>query len=531
MMRAPASWAMASLLMVVAASHPARGQEAAIPVEPAELARRADLVGKLVSVDDRVVYYRLDPSGPFDEIRLKRTTVPVRLRGALRPRNPPRPMPVIAQGRLAREEGQLVFEVSSLAVQADDVERLEKGVAALPPGDFENRKAWAAWAERRGKELKDGPLERKGRALLAEAVQIEADSRRGTVDAPREWLALAEDARRKGVAEPGPSALAHRAFRAQLRAASDVAALESLKKAVEGFFPSVATDRAAGSTNLARWEEPYRNDPAGAYREAPADQRKGLDRRLWGDVLEKLLEAKAAADPVSAIELSGIVERELPERADQLGRRLLARGLDAARQNLGSLRKDEVRSMAEVYREKLKDPQAAQDLLRSWLKIRRDRLSDTDAEGPVDLAGLYDEMLQDRAGAKELLDRAWKIAPGSQAIAEAFRTRGYQLEKDRWVDLPSATTAPTQAEPAPAPVLGGGLRGKTTDEVSRQIGSRPDRKARCATKGQIVEQWIFHLPGQEKDRYVNFLRSAGDLQPRVISDYTLPRGPGGIRKR
>jgi hypothetical protein len=187
--------------------------------------------------------------------------------------------------------------------------------------------------------------------------------------------------------------------------------------------------------------------------------------------------------------------------------------------------------MAEVYREKLKDPQAALDLFRAWLKVQRERLSDTDSEGPIDLAALYDEMLHDRAAAKELLDRAWKIAPGSGPVAEAYRTRGYQLDKDVWVEIsPAATSGATPVEPAtPATILGGGLRGKTTDEVVRQIGSKPDRKVLCGTKGQVIEQWIFHLPGQNKDRYVNFLRAAGDLQPRVISDYSLP-GVLGVRK-
>ncbi|WP_165220278.1 hypothetical protein [Aquisphaera insulae] len=532
MIRLRTAGASALFLAILALPRvPSLGQEAAVPIEPADLGRRADLVGKLISVDDRVKHYIMTPSGPFDELHLKRTNVVLRLRGPQRPRSQPRPMPVIAVGRLAREGDQLVMDVSSLAVQLSDLERLEKGVSALPPGDFENRKAWAAWAEKRGAEFKDAALSEKARGVLTEALRLEADGRRGTVDAPREWLAMAEEARRRGVKEPEPSALAHRAFRAQLAEANGLKSLEALQKSVERFFPNAASDVDSGRLNLARWDEPYRNDPAGAYRMAAADQRKGLDRRLWGDVEQKILEAKAAADPISAIELATEAERRLPERKDPLANRLLAQGLGVARQNLGTLRKDEARSMAAIYRDRLNDPRAAQELLRAWLRIRRDRLSETDADGPVELASLYEEMLQDRTAAKELLDRAWKIAPGTNAIAEAFRTRGYRLDKDQWVEL--SATAPTEnpsPNPAPAAGLGGGLRGKSTDEVLRQIGSKPDSKVLCGTRGQVVEQWIFHLPGQNKDRYVNFLRSAGDLRPHVISDYTLPRPAVGMRK-
>ena len=50
------------------------------------------------------------------------------------------------------------------------------------------------------------------------------------------------------------------------------------------------------------------------------------------------------------------------------------------------------------------------------------------------LAALYDELLQDRSAARELLERAWKNDPGSKEVAEAFRTRGYHRVKDQWVD-------------------------------------------------------------------------------------------------
>ena len=79
-----------------------------------------------------------------------------------------------------------------------NLERLDKGVGALAARDFENRKAWAKWAEKRAVDFKDDALRKRAREVEAEALRIEAEARRVTVDAPDEWLRLAEEARRTG---------------------------------------------------------------------------------------------------------------------------------------------------------------------------------------------------------------------------------------------------------------------------------------------------------------------------------------------
>ncbi len=220
-------------------------------------------------------------------------------------------------------------------------------------------------------------------------------------------------------------------------------------------------------------------------------------------------------------------ETELPDRP-QLARNLLNTGLDRARQDLGSLRLSEVRALAEAYRDRQKNPQAALELYRGWLRIQRDKLSETDAEGPVALAALYDELLQDRSAAKELLDRAWKIDPGSKDVAEALRTRGYHRVKDQWVDAaPTGVAAVAGGAGTESPRFdlssSGGLRGKTPDEVSLLMASKPEAKVISATKGQVIEQWVFLVPNQSQVRYVNFLHTPGELIPRVVADYFLPR--------
>ncbi len=61
-------------------------------------------------------------------------------------------------------------------------------------------------------EFKDDALMRRAKALEAEAMRLEGDTKRLAVDAPQEWLDRAIEARRRNVPEPEPSAWAHRAF-------------------------------------------------------------------------------------------------------------------------------------------------------------------------------------------------------------------------------------------------------------------------------------------------------------------------------
>jgi hypothetical protein len=517
---------LAAALLLLQIPRAACAQGEPIAVDPAELVRRADLVGKVVSIDDRVRFYQFHAGQGYDELYLKRTDVPFRLPRALRPGSQPRPTPVLVQGQLKEHEGELVCDVSRLEVLPGDLDRLDRAIADLAATDFASRKAWAAWATQRGKAYKDHALLQRARAIEADALRLESEQQRLTVDAPKQWLELAENARRTNVAEPEPSALAHKALQAQLAAAGSSESCKAVIAAIERFFPNAAKHAAAGSALPPRWEAAYTNDPGGAYRAAPNDIRTALDRRLWADATQKCLELQAAEDPPAAIALASEAETKVPDRP-QLVSKLLRSSIDQIRSNLGSLRLAELKAAAGLCRDKLQDPGRALELYRDWLLIRKQKLSPTDAEGPVALAALYEELLEDRTAARDLLARAWKIDPGNKDVAEAFRTRGYNLVKDHWVEsvaaLPDASDRPGTTAAGHVEITGSqGLKGKTTEEVSQLIASRPDRKVYAATRGQLIEQWIF-LVSDRQVRFVNFLRAPGELQPRVIADYSLPR--------
>lgn len=513
-----AAIAFAAGLMDASRAAQAAQDEKAVFVEPAELARRGDLVGKLVLVDDRIRFFQFHQRAGYDELYLRRTSIPFRLPPELRPETPPRSPAVSVQGRLTREGARLYVDVASLSLQTSDLERLDKAVSSLPARDFENRKSWARWALKRAGEFQDEPLRRRAETVEAEALRIEAETKRIEVDAPREWLNLAKEARRRKVAEPSPSALAHRAFQAMLAEADEPDELKRLREEIERFFPEAPNDQAASATpGLAPWNEKYAADPAATYKEAPPPIRGALDRRLWVDVTVKLLENGVAQDLASSLKLVDQAEKLASERPE-LVPKLVEKARDLARRNLPGLRLEEVRTIGALLKDRAGRPDSALEFYRDWLRARRDGLGDADAEGRVTLAARYEELLNDNDSARELLERAWQIAPGAPVVADAFMRRGYRREGDHWTkDAPAAEAADSASPPS----TDLGLLGKTPEEVRAILATRPTTKSFVGAKGRLVEQWMF-LDTRQR-RYVNFLHRPGESRPRVVSDYFLPR--------
>lgn len=498
---------------------------AATAVEPADLTRRPDLLGSEVSVDDRVALFLFHQGHDFDEITLKRTPVLFRLPPRLRYRQSPGSPAVRLTGILKRDGGQWVCDVTAIELFPKDMVRLNRGVSILPPGEFENRGVWAAWANRRAKDFQDDELLKRAREIEVDALRFEAESRSN--DPVALWLKLAQRARAHEIPEPEPSALAHRSFRARLENTKDPAALSRLLADINAFLNDSAKPIPTEAAELAPWEEPYAKDPAAAYRTAPLAVRKVLNHRLWADVTQRLLERTAELEPHEALKLAERATSELPDRP-KVAEQLYELALKTQTLRLATMRLSEVKSLAKIYREQLHQPERARDLIQSWLDEQRNhQMSPTDAEGRLGLAALYESLLEDKETAIELLQSAWKIDPQSKEVAAAFRQRGFRKVNEEWVESSRSKPKngpepdPTAAiEPTPAP-QNRKLTNLSTTQVRTLMGGKPNRVNFSGTQGQLIEQWIYF--GTKQDQYINFLRTPGADSPRVIAYYSLPR--------
>ena len=370
---------------ILIAEHVSLGsfQEEEIAVEPSELARRSDLIGKKVAVDDHLENYINRTGNDPDELATSANEdhFPGSTR-KLRP-NDGTATGVIARGVIRRDGARLVCDVSELKVMAGDLERVEAGVKGLSARDSETRKAWARWAEYRAKDFKNEALLRRARELEAEAFRIETEMKRLGVDAPQEWLAMAKDARRRRVPEPEPAALAHRALRAKLAGAADVPELEEVIQEIEKFFPKAATEPESARANVARWEELYAKNPATAYREAPENARKAFDRRLWADANERLIDAQTTDDIPAALARAERATTLLPEKKE-LAAKLIDKAVGQARGRLGALRQSELKELCRSVakqaqpagRGRFRDTGMATDPEESFERHRRARPAD-----------------------------------------------------------------------------------------------------------------------------------------------------------
>jgi hypothetical protein len=507
-----------------------------VVVEPADLTRRPDLVGKEVSVDDRVGRFQFHPGKGNDEVYLKRCpdvtfALPERLRDT-----PPQAPAVRIQGVLRREGDRFRVDVTAIDAMPSDLDRLNRAVATLLKSDIETRNAWARWAEARARAFQDEPLLARAREVAGDALRAESEKAPRDREAGTYYLGLAERARKEGIAEPEPSALAHRGFRAELTAAKTAPALTALAQKIEAFLPK-AKDRSGpdAEAEIARWERPYANDPAGAYRAASPIARAVLDHRLWADAHQRRIERLAADDPKASLTLSEEAANLLPDRPT-LATSLLEKGLAAESGNIGALRKSEVDNLARLCGERLKQPDRARELYKAWLDDQRThRLSARDAEGRLSLAEQYESLLNDSPTAVSLLREAWTIDPQSRDTADAFRRRGFRKVGEDWVEPGRAPAASETSKPDHAPGMAGNDQprppagdagasshlGMTPDQVQIQFGGKPNRRSLCATQGQITEQWVYVQA--RKNVYVTFVRKAGETHPRVTSYFSLPR--------
>jgi tetratricopeptide (TPR) repeat protein len=507
---------VAGVLLAVLLS---RGGGAADPgpveVDPSDLTKRADLIGRTVLVDDRIRFFQSHPGRGYDELLLKRTPVVFRIPPELRHDLPPRQRVARVQATLTRDGDQWYCDVTAWEFLKDDLSRLNDGVAALPPADYQGRLAWARWAERRGNAYRDDALLTRAREVEGDAIRIEAD--RPARDPAEHWLQLAERARRRDIPGQEAAALAHRGLRARLAGAKSAADVAALITRIESFFPN-AVRRRGNEADLEAWRADYLREPASAYRSAPDSTRAAFNHFLWADATQRLLELQAAERPRDAISLSERAAAQLPERPE-LASRLMNEGLQAATKDLGKLRQRDVEALAKVYRDKLGQPEKAREFIREWLNDQRTRrLGRTDAEGRVALARQYETLLGDEVTAVTLLREAWSIDPDSKELADTFRRKGFRKVNGEWV-APHAAAARNDADGTDAPARNLSLQNCTPEEVRTRLGSKPSRVVRSASQGQVIEQWIYF--GDNLTSYINFAYGPGQTHPTVVAYYSL----------
>jgi hypothetical protein len=344
-----------------------QGPDGSVPsVEPSALTRDPNLIGREVVVDDRIRYF-LPHKGAkgqvFDELLLKRTEVIFKLPLDLRTEKPPRAVGARVTGVLQSDGRQVTCEVTRLELFPADLERLDREVKRLRPGDSAGRVAWANWAERRAKDFKDTDLATRARAIETEALLIDAD-RPGADD-----LALSRRARSRDLGSDLANALAHRGLRARLDAARSADDLAKLAGEVTSYLPRSTEPKVVGG--IEDWKSRVKTNPIHTYPQAPEEVKTALDRALLADVLQRSLERRLAESPNDATTLSEEARTKLPDRPE-VALRFRERGLATSEGSVTRMRLSEVEALAKTFRDD-GQPERARALLKNWPRRPGDR--------------------------------------------------------------------------------------------------------------------------------------------------------------
>ena len=486
--------------------------QAPVEVEPGDLARRKDLIGREVIVDDRVRMFWPPPSGMgLGDISLKRTEAIVTLPPVFQLDHRPTAQSVKVQGILRNNRGKLSIEATKAPdFFRTDIDRLKKAIANFPPDDSDLRSGWGDWATRRAEEFGDLELRLIADKLQAESIALEL--RKPGTRSPEAILALAAKARAKKVAEPEPTALVHLALNLRAAAAKTEVDYQRLADEIAANLPNAKS--AANSANRLPLED-YAKDPAGLYRSADATTRAGLDRRLWTEAVAENLRHRAASNPKALVELADEARSRLPDREDVWGD-LRRKSIEHSTANVTELRETAMRELVRTYRDSLKQPDKASAILRTWLDHQRKTyLGANNSEQRVELAEKYFKDLKDRGTAAELLRDALKIEESNREAADLFQRMGYAKVNGDWRDPREPAPADPGLDPSGKddPFLG-----LTPAEVKAQLGE-PKYATRVATQGRVSLQWIYQ--GAKGMQYIDFLHRSGDAQPVVVGRFSV----------
>ncbi len=490
--------------------------QAPVEVEPADLAKRKDLIGREVVVDDRVKFFFPVPGKGYPEIILSRTDVPVVLPDRLAYSTSQLSRAVRARGILRKKaDGSLYIDATEAPeLFRSDVIRLKAAMATMVPDDLAAHSGWGDWAAKRAKAFDDNELKDLADQLQAKAISIEYRNPRSRT--PDALMALANKARQRGLDEPEPSAIAHVAFRLRLASARTREEYQKIAEEAESVLPNA---KSPAKPNVKVPLDAYAKDPYATYRESPLGVRAALDRSVWIDAKTQIYRLRAGGDPAQWKSLGEEAKRELPDHPE-VGGDLVRRYYEHLTGNVATLRESEMRELARITREDLKQTEKAIALTRSWLDNKRKSLGGSDSEQRVDLASKYLAYLKDRVAAADLTREALKIDPTNRAATDLFQRMGFVKSGDTWRDPsdPAAKpAAPVGDEPGPIGRDDPLLR-LTAAEVKAQLGE-PKRTSRVATQGRVSIQWVYE--STRGAQYIDFVQRAGDPQPIVTGRFSV----------
>ena len=411
-------------------------------------------------------------------------------------------------GRLASGPGGTFLEANVVRVVPRDDAVFTDRKATLDKSDPAAWDELAAWAEARAAFYDDPPLAARAADARRRAFELRWDAA-GEVDAlppdappgvppgVRARLALL-DSQGEGFDAGLRQTRTHELLRAWWDAVRDdrEAPLAPLAGALLERLPG-ADRPAVGGPAYPEARTAYERSPVDAYRAAPAEVRRALNRAFFVAVERERIERGAAPDGRDGFAVAARLTDRLPELAD-LAAGYRARELAWRRARVETATRAEAIELATLFAA-AGDGDAAAEVRRRWLAAREKSLRADGVNGLIRAAEESRAVLPDPAAgtaeAARLLREAYATAPpGTDAeanVAARLTALGLTRVGERWLSPEEADAAVDPAERAVR--AGRVVTGMSGAQVRRALGE-PPLKTTAATAAGVAEVWVYARP-------------------------------------
>ncbi|WP_417394307.1 hypothetical protein [Gimesia chilikensis] len=393
-------------------------------------------------------------------------------------------------GQLARENGRLLFKITSLKKLPGDLEHFVTEQSKIDLSDPRDWYELAKWGQQRAEFYNDEELKQK--ALNAFRRGVEAEYSQLRIKQPENLMKLAEKAQEFKLDPRLAEAYRHEALvleweqlKKQKGSNADPVRAQLIKLFPKSITPLKADQPAERKRYLA--------DQVAEFQKATPEQRQRMVRWFYSQiVLDQILKGLAEGGS-NGFKIAADIKKQLPERPD-LARQYEQMQLSFDFHRIDELPRQYVLDLAKEYQQR-GDQTKAKQTLENWVEARRKKLEPGDADGRVSVARDLMELTGNRPGAVKLLLQAWELNPKSAETAAMLGRLGYMLHEDKWLDPQEVKEF--RDDPIRKAIRNGTVvAGMNRDQVKKALGA-PTQVDRSISGGAINELWIYGEAGNQ----------------------------------
>lgn len=491
-------------------------------VEPDQINRR--LSGQAIQVKD--VITSVLGTGDARQFRLKRAgnvifrvgeRGPAELRGN-----------VAVTGTVQADGSQIIVDVQSVNLLPSDVDQFESRTKKIKEGDFAAWYELADWARQRFRLYNDPKMKENSLAAYAKGLKVERQAATGDIEKIRSLRRRLQD--QDYLPSPDFGDIDHELLWVQLEERNPKSTLELNSFADE--IAKILRGNAVLPTALTQQQrEAYDRDPIRTFTGEKESNRPSFARYWEMKLRRRAIEEQFQLGELNAYQAADEAARLMSDYPE-VEKGWLEKGVQKDEQQLVRLRRRDVEWMTDHLRDRLKEPDRADKIRRTWITMVEDRIRKKESDNaeeskrsgrskfPQDARARYDLAMiilewypEDKAlnsHAADLLIEAVKIEPSYEQPADVLKRLGYFKESSgNWLTPEQAANVKMGDNQPRAVEIG-------MDEatVQKNLGT-PDGRARVVTgPRQEQMQWVYR--SLDRPVYVQFERNR-DSRWRVSS--------------